>query len=170
VDSAETATYGLEFVAARHSTEQIIDHRISLRYLGVPIWEHTYMFRDNESVVVSGSKVDVKLHKRHTALSFHWVREAIAAGVLEFYHIAGTINLADILSKHWGISKFCRYWDRWCFGRETRWNYLEMRARAQIRVREIFRTLKKVEDQYVALPKNGEWQVISTTESFLQYT
>jgi hypothetical protein len=60
------------------------------------------MFGDNESVVGSGSKVDAKLHKRHTALSFHWVREAIVAGVLEFYQIAGMINPADILSKHWG--------------------------------------------------------------------
>jgi hypothetical protein len=68
--TVETATYGLEFVAARHATEQIIDHRISLRYLGVSIREHTYMFGDNESVVGSGSKVDAKLHNRHTALSF----------------------------------------------------------------------------------------------------
>jgi hypothetical protein len=59
------------------------------------------MFGDNESVVGSGSKIDAKLqHRRHTALSFHCVREAIAAGVLAFYHIPGTINPADILSKH----------------------------------------------------------------------
>jgi hypothetical protein len=63
------------------------------------------MFEDNESVVGSGSKVDVKLHKRHTALLFHRVREAIAAGVLEFYHIAGTINPADILRKHSGYQQ-----------------------------------------------------------------
>jgi hypothetical protein len=35
--TVETATYGSEFVAARHATEQILDHRLSLRYLGVPI-------------------------------------------------------------------------------------------------------------------------------------
>jgi hypothetical protein len=96
--TVETATYGSEFVAARHATEQILDHRITLRYLGVPICGHTYMFGDNESVVGSGSKIDTKLHKRHTALSFHRVREAIAAGVLAFYHIPGTINPAHILS------------------------------------------------------------------------
>jgi hypothetical protein len=98
--TVETATYGSEFMAARHATEQILDHRMTLRYLGVPIRGHTYMFGDNKSVVGSGSKIDAKLHKRHTALSFHRVREAIAAGVLAFYHIPGTINPADILSKH----------------------------------------------------------------------
>jgi hypothetical protein len=51
--TVETATYGSEFVAARHATEQILDHHITLRYLGVPIREHIYMFGDNKSVVGS---------------------------------------------------------------------------------------------------------------------
>jgi hypothetical protein len=63
------------------------------------------MFGDNESVVGSSVRIDAKLHKRHTALSFHRVREAITAGVLSFYHINGTINPADILSKHWGYQQ-----------------------------------------------------------------
>ena len=35
--TAETATYGSEFVAANTATEQIMDLRNTLRYLGVPI-------------------------------------------------------------------------------------------------------------------------------------
>ena len=46
-----------------------------------------------------------KLHKRHTALSFHRVREAIAGKIIGFYHIAGEHNPADILSKHWGYQQ-----------------------------------------------------------------
>ena len=33
----ETATYGSEFVGSKTATEQIIDLRHTLRYLGVPI-------------------------------------------------------------------------------------------------------------------------------------
>ena len=33
----EAATYGSEFVASKTATEQIIDLRHNLRYLGVPI-------------------------------------------------------------------------------------------------------------------------------------
>ena len=33
----ETATYGSEFVAAKTATEQIMDIRQTLRYLGAPI-------------------------------------------------------------------------------------------------------------------------------------
>ena len=50
--SAETATYGSEFVAARTTTEQVIDNCLSLRYLGVPVKE-SFMLGDKESVVNS---------------------------------------------------------------------------------------------------------------------
>ena len=103
--TVETATYGSEFVAARIATEQIIDLRLTLRYLGVPLNDKAYMFGDNKSVVDSTSRPHAKLHKRHTALSFHRVREAIASKMLCFTFIHGNINPADILSKHWSNHK-----------------------------------------------------------------
>ena len=45
--TVETATYGSEFVAARTAVDQIIDIRTTLRYLGVPIRDMSYMFGDN---------------------------------------------------------------------------------------------------------------------------
>lgn len=103
--TVETATYGSEFVAARTCVEQIIDLRNTLRYLGVPIRGRSWMFGDNESVVNSSAQPHAKLHKRHTALSFHRVREAIAADIIGFFHIPGECNPADILSKHWGYQQ-----------------------------------------------------------------
>jgi hypothetical protein len=103
--TVETATYGSEFVAARICVEQIIDLRNTLRYLGVPIRSKSYMFGDNKSVVDSSMQVHAKLHKRHTMLSFHRVREAVASGMIGFYFIPGEINPADILSKHWGYAQ-----------------------------------------------------------------
>ena len=47
----QTATYGSESLAARICVEQIIDLRLTLRYLGVPIRDQSYMFGDNESVI-----------------------------------------------------------------------------------------------------------------------
>jgi hypothetical protein len=63
------------------------------------------MFGDNKSVVDSSMQINAKLHKRHTILSFHRVREAIASGMIGFYFIPGDINPADILSKHWGYAQ-----------------------------------------------------------------
>ena len=104
-DSFDPATYGSEFVAARTCVEQIADLRTTLYYLGVPLRNTSYMFGDNQSVVNSSMQVDAKLHKRHTMLSFHRVREAIASGTVNFTFINGDINPADILSKHWGYSQ-----------------------------------------------------------------
>ena len=101
--TAETATFGSEYVAARTCTEQIIDLRNTLRFLGVPVEGASMMFGDNESVVNTASHPHGKLHKRHVALSYHRVREAIAAGITRFYHIRGDKNPSDILSKHWDM-------------------------------------------------------------------
>ena len=103
--TVETATYGSEFMAARIAVEQINGHKLMLKYLGVPINEKVYLFGDNKSVVDSSMVPHAKLHKRHTALSFHRVREAIASKTLVFSHIPGSINPADILSKHWGYQQ-----------------------------------------------------------------
>jgi hypothetical protein len=103
--TVETATYGSEYVAARTCVEQIMDLRLTLRYLGVPIRSRSYMFGDNKTVVESSIRPHAKLHKRHMALSFHRVREAIAAGIVGFYHVDGVLNPADILSKHWGYQQ-----------------------------------------------------------------
>ena len=104
--TVETATFGSEFVAAKTAVEQIIEIRTTLRYLGVPIEGKTYMFGDNQSVVTNSTLPHSQLSKRHNALSYHKVREAIACkNLLGFYHIAGDKNPADILSKHWGFQQ-----------------------------------------------------------------
>src|SRR5687768_12211509 len=87
--TVETATYGSEFVAAKICVEQVVDLRNTLRYLGVPIGDLSYMFGDNESVVNSSSIPHYKLHKRHTALSFHHVSEAFAFKFIGFYFLPG---------------------------------------------------------------------------------
>ena len=87
--------------------DQIIDLRFTLRYLGVPLDGQAYAFGDNESVVTSSTVPHSKLNKRHNALSYHRVREAIAAKILAFVHIPGKQNPSDVLSKHWA---HCHVW------------------------------------------------------------
>jgi hypothetical protein len=101
----ETATFGSEVVAARTAVDQIIDVRTSQRYLGVPVHAKTFMFGDNESVVKNATLPHSTLNKRHVALSYHRVREAIAAKIVGFYHTRSETNPADLLSKHWSFVK-----------------------------------------------------------------
>ena len=83
--TVETATYVSEFVAAKTATEQIMDLRHTLRYLGVPIMTKAYTFGDNKSVVMSAPILQSILNKRHNMLSYHRAREAIATKILEFH-------------------------------------------------------------------------------------
>ena len=97
----ETATYGSEFVAAKTATEQIVETRQTLRYLGAPITAKYFLFGDNRSVVTSATLPHSTLTKRHNILAFHRVREAISAKLMAFYWIQSAYNLSDMLSKHW---------------------------------------------------------------------
>ena len=101
--TVETATYGSEFVAAKTATEQIMDIRQTLRYLGAPIGAKSFLFGDNRSVVTSATLPHSTLTKRHNILAFHRVSEAIAAKLMAFYWIQSAYNLSDMLSKHWDI-------------------------------------------------------------------
>ena len=99
--TVETATYGSEFVAAKTATEQIMDIRQSLRYLGAPIRSKSHLFGDNRSIVTSATLPHSTVTKHHNILAFQRVREAIAAKIMAFYWIQSASDLSDMLSKHW---------------------------------------------------------------------
>ena len=103
--TVEMATYGSEFVAAKTATEQIMDMRYTLRYLGVPIKSKSYTIGDNLSVVTSATLPHSTLSKRHNILAFHRVREAIAAKIIDFHWIQSEYNLRDMLDKPWEHNK-----------------------------------------------------------------
>ena len=80
--TVETATYGSEFVATKTATEQIMDIRQTLRYLGVPIGAKSFLFGDNRSVVTRATLPHSTLTKRNNIPAFHRVREAIPAKLM----------------------------------------------------------------------------------------
>ena len=98
-NSVESSTYGSEFMAARIATDKIGEMRYTFRMLGVPIDGPAYMFGDNLAVVTSSNIPEHNLKKQHNAISYHRVREAVAAGILKFVHISGKDNPADVLTK-----------------------------------------------------------------------
>ena len=71
--------YGSEFLAVKTATEQIMDNRQTMRYLGV----HS--------------------NSCHNILAFHRVTEAIAAKIMALYWIQSAYNLSDMLSNHWDL-------------------------------------------------------------------
>ena len=112
----ETSSYGSEFVAARIATEHIIDIRMTLRSMGVPLDGPSWLLGDNKSVVTSSTVPTSMLAKRHTALSYHRVRAAIATRMMMFCHVSGKENPADIMTKFlpysvsWPLTRPILFW------------------------------------------------------------
>ena len=80
--TVETATDGSEFVVSKTATEQKLDLKHTVKYLGVPIKTTSYLFGDNKSVVTSSTIPHSTLGKRHNRLAYHQVRETIASKIL----------------------------------------------------------------------------------------
>ena len=88
--TVETVT--TKFVAVKTATEQIMDIRQTLRYLGAPIGSKSFLFGDNRSVITSATLPHSTLTNCHNILAFHRVREAIAAKIMAFYLIQSAYN------------------------------------------------------------------------------
>ena len=74
--------------------------------LGVPLAGPATMLGDNLSVVINTSVPSSQLKKKHQAISYHRVQEAIAARELTFAHIPSELNSSDCLTKPLGGEKF----------------------------------------------------------------
>jgi len=114
--SIASSTYAAEFSALRTATEEAQILRYMLRCLGCNVPSDgscpTKIFGDNLSVIQNAQNPAVDLSKKHVAISFHVVREAIAAGVVKPYWLKGQWNLSDIMTKQIPRSKFrehCKY-------------------------------------------------------------
>ena len=97
-----SSTYAAEFAALRMATEEAISLRYMLRCLGCNLpagKQPTVIFGDNLGTILSASNPEADLSKKHVALSYHIVRESIAAGIAVPYWLKGQWNPADILTK-----------------------------------------------------------------------
>jgi hypothetical protein len=98
-NTVETSTFGWEFVAARIAVELVEGLRYKLRMFGVPIDGPTNMYIDNKSVVNNSTHPESALKKKHNAIAYHRVHEAVAAGTIRIAYERSETNLADILTK-----------------------------------------------------------------------
>jgi hypothetical protein len=101
-NTVESSTYGSELVAGRIATELAMEMRYKLRMLGVPIDGAVTMYGDNMSVIQSTSAPSSILKKKHNAIAWHHLREAVASGVIDLLHVRSELNLSDALTKGLG--------------------------------------------------------------------
>jgi len=101
-----TSTYCAEFVAMRAAVEEAIAIRYMLRCLGVPVTQSTVIAGDNLGSIQSAANAHGDLKKKHVAISYHAVREAVAARIVTPVWINSHENFADMLTKSLGKNAF----------------------------------------------------------------
>ena len=94
-----TSTYGAEFSAMRLATEEAHTIRYMLRSLGIKVEKPTRIYGDNLGVIQNATMPEGTLKKKHVALSYHFVREAVAVNVISAFKVAGKDNFADVFTK-----------------------------------------------------------------------
>jgi hypothetical protein len=106
--TVESATYGSEMVAGRITVEFVIEMRYKLRMLGIPIIGSCVLFGDNASMITSATIPSSSLKKKHNAIGYHRIREAVAARIVDLVHCGSTVNVADLLTKALGPQVYSR--------------------------------------------------------------
>ena len=95
----ETSTFGSEFMALKTATDLIKGLRYKLRMMGIPIDGPSHVKIDNMSVFNNVSKPESVLKKKSNSIAYHYVRENVAAGVIQPGWEPSESNLADMLTK-----------------------------------------------------------------------
>ena len=98
----------LNLLLQRTAVDQIIDIHTTLRYLGVPIRDKSYMFGDNRSVC--HQLYHSQLHHLQKTHIWHPIIESgkqLQPNSSHSHWKDGKSNPADILSKHW---EFATVW------------------------------------------------------------
>ena len=66
-------------------------------------------------MINSANIPEARLHKRHNILSFHFVRNIIAAQYINLQYLKSQFNIIDILSKHWSYQGVYDNIPKWVF-------------------------------------------------------
>ncbi len=98
-NTVETSTFGSEFVAMRIAKELIVALKYKLRMFGVPIEGPANVYCDNQGVVKNTTLPESTLSKKHNAINYHTVREAVAAGIMRVAKEPTETNLANLFTK-----------------------------------------------------------------------
>ena len=98
-NTVESSSFGGEFVALRAAKDMIVALRYKLRMFGVPIAGPANVFCDNNGDVKNTTIPESMLAKKHSAINYHAIREAVAAGILRVGKEDRMTNLADLSKK-----------------------------------------------------------------------
>jgi len=106
-NTAESSTFGSEFIAMCIASNCIVSLWYKLRMFGVPLLGPANVFCDNQGVINNTTYPESILNKKRNQICCHCVHEAIAASIIGIAKEDSRTNLANILTKPLGLPQQC---------------------------------------------------------------
>ena len=97
--SIETSSFGSEFMALEVATKYVRGLRYKLRMIGIPIQGPSYVYGNNNSVLINTSQPDSTLKKKSSSIAFNWCREGTARDKWRCTYIPTADNHSDMQTK-----------------------------------------------------------------------
>ena len=98
-NSIQTNSFGSEYTAMKECCEYSRGLRYKLRMMGITIIGPTYIYGDNQSVLVNSTIPTSVLRKKSSSIAYHFVREGVAADEWRVKYIPTNDNVADLFTK-----------------------------------------------------------------------
>lgn len=97
--SAETSSFGSEFIAMKQCCEYLKSFRYKLRMMIIHVNDRCFVYGDNQSILWNTTVSDLMLKKKTGSVAYHFVREGVSRDCWRTSYIKSTWNPADLLTK-----------------------------------------------------------------------
>jgi hypothetical protein len=88
-----------EYIACSHCARQVIWLRSLFEELGFPQANSTPLYCDNQGTVACTHDLQSHSRMKHIDICAHFIRDVVNHRLIDVHHIAGTDNVADLLTK-----------------------------------------------------------------------
>ena len=95
---AEHSSYGAELRALSRACLAMVGARLHLRNFGIEQRGPSAIYIGNASALFAASTLTTTLRLRHLCIDYAFVREFVAAGIIEPEKVASRDNLSDVLT------------------------------------------------------------------------
>ena len=104
-----TSIFSAEFISLKKAVEEVVTCRYYCRASGIRVLEPTVIYKDNTSMVLNISNLEINLQYKLMTLSYHFCREHMAGGVVEVGYVKSKENISDSLTKGLDSTNFYNY-------------------------------------------------------------
>lgn len=88
-----------EYLASTHCAREVLWFRNLFAELGFPQYDPTTIFCDNQGTVACTHDPHSHSKMKHISIREHFIRDCILKRQIDVIHVAGTDNVADLLTK-----------------------------------------------------------------------